>query len=104
MRISILLFILVIIFLYITRRTEKIENFTDNDYLITINDLEQIFTNSKYESLKRDKDYEEAIYNFKLIHDFCVSLELDLKQKQEILYCNLPPDTPDLCRGENIRM
>jgi hypothetical protein len=103
MIIFILLLLLIIAFLYFTRTPKRLEKFNDNDYLKTLDDIENIFIkNPKYQTLKNDKDFQEAIHNFKLIHDFNTSLELDIKNKQEILYCNIPPDAPDLCRGFRI--
>lgn len=103
MKFIILLLIIVIFFLYFTKDNEYFQTYTDDDYLKILTDIETIFIkNPKYKTLRNDKDFEEAIHNFKLIHDFYVSLELDIKNKQEILYCNIPPDAPDLCRGFRI--
>jgi hypothetical protein len=103
MKFIILLLILIVLFLYFTKRTEKFENYTYDDYQKTLNDIEEIFIkNPKYETLRNDQDFVEAIHNFKLIHDFYISLIFDIKNKQEILYCNIPPDAPDLCRGFRI--
>lgn len=103
MKFIILLLVIVILFLYFKKDKEYFSKYTDDDYLKTLTDIEHIFIkNPKYQTLRTDKDFEEAIYNFKLIHDFYVSLELDIKNKQEILYCNIPPDAPDLCRGFRI--
>jgi len=103
MNIYIILFIVVIIIVLLFRNKKEHLEFNDDDYIATIQKINSIFVRSpKYNTLKNDPDFLQAIYYFNIIHDFYVSLQLDLKNKQEILYCMLPPDSKDLCRGFRI--
>jgi len=102
--IIIIICIIVIFFIIFTNIKEHLEIlYNDDDYEKTLNNIDSIFEKySEYKYIKNDKDYIESIYNFKIIHDFYTSILLDIKNKQEILYCMIPPDQKDLCRGFRI--
>lgn len=104
---KIVIIIILVFILFLTLVMSNKESFqnsdikyTDNDYEKTVNDINNFFNKyPQYSSLVHDRDFVEAIYNFKLLHDFNTSIILDMRSKQEILYCMIPPDEKNLCRG-----
>lgn len=98
----IIVFIILVLFLY-TNYNEHLVNYTDDDYEQSLSNIVLAFYKyPEFSFLVNDKDFKDAIYNFKVIHDFNTSIILDIKNKQEILYCMIPPDQKNLCRGFRI--